>query len=97
MQMDFVKFDHPETQKLLHTIEASRKNSGWGLPRLLWSLQDLIAPVFSILGGTALVISFFTSHVPESAGKWTILDNPVFLAVLIAVMAGIPYIVPAGE
>lgn len=92
LQMDFVRFDHPETQKLLHTIEASRNNSGWGLPRLLWSLQDLISPFFSILGGIVLVISFFTSHVPDSAGRWTVLDNPVFLVLLIAVMAGIPCI-----
>lgn len=92
MRMDFVKFDHPETQKLLHTIEESRRNSGWGLPRLLWSLQDLISPFFSILGGTVMVISFFTSHVPESAGRWTVLDNPAFLVLLIAVMAAIPCI-----
>lgn len=92
LQMDFVRFDHPETQKLLHAIEGSRRNSGWGLPRLLWSLQDLIAPVFSILGGIALVISLFTSRVPESAGRWTILDNPVFLVLFFAVMAGVPCI-----
>lgn len=92
LQMDFVQFDNPETQKLLHTIEASRQNSGWGLPRLLWSLQDLISPFFSILGGIVLVISFFTSRVPESAGKWMILDNPVFLVLLAAAMAGIPCI-----
>ncbi len=92
LQMDFVRFDHPETRRLLHDIEGSRRNSGWGLPRLLWSLQDLIAPVFSILGGIALVISFFTNRVPESAGNWTVLDNPVFLVLLIAGMAGIPCI-----
>ena len=68
LDMDFVRLDRSETQKLLHTIEASRNNSGWGLPRLLWSLQDLIAPVFSVLGGFVLVISFFTSRVPDGAG-----------------------------
>ena len=92
LEMDFVRLDRSETQKLLHTIEDSRKNSGWGLPRLLWSLQDLIAPVFSVLGGAVLVISFFTSRVPENAGSWTVLDNPAFLVLLIVVMAGIPCI-----
>lgn len=90
LEMDFVKLDDPQTQRLLHTIESSRNNSGWGLARLLWSLQDLIAPVFSILGGTALVISFFTSTVPEEAGKWVILDHPLFLVLLAAVLAGVP-------
>ena len=90
LDMDFVRLDRSETQKLLHTIEASRNNSGWGLPRLLWSLQDLIAPVFSVLGGFVLVISFFTSRVPDGAGRWIILDNPVFLVLLIVIMLGMP-------
>lgn len=90
LQMDFVRFDNPETQNLLHTIQANSSAGGWGLPKLLWSLESLFSPIFSILGGAALALSFFTSHVPENAGRWTVLDHPVFLVLLIAAMIIIP-------
>lgn len=90
LRMDFVQLDNPETQNLLSVIQANRNSGGWGIQRLMWSLENLVSSVFSTLGGVALVISFFTSRVPERAGSWRILDNPVFLVLLVAAMIGIP-------
>lgn len=90
LRMDFVQLDNPETQNLLSVIQANRNGGGWGIQRLMWSLGDLVSSVFSTLGGVALVISFFTSRVPERAGSWRVLDNPVFLVLLVAAMIGIP-------
>lgn len=90
LRMDFVQLDNPETQNLLSVIQANRNSGGWGIQRLMWSLENLVSSVVSTLGGVALVISFFTSRVPERAGSWRILDNPVFLVLLVAAMIGIP-------
>lgn len=90
LRMDFVQLDNPETQNLLSVIQANRNSGGWGIQRLMWSLENLVSSVFSTLGGVALVISFFTSRVPERAGSWRVLDNPVFLVLLVAAMIGIP-------
>lgn len=90
LRMDFVQLDNPETQNLLSVIQANRNSGGWGIQRLMWSLENLVSSVVSTLGGVALVISFFTSRVPERAGSWRVLDNPVFLVLLVAAMIGIP-------
>lgn len=90
LDMDFVRVDDPETHKLYSTIQQNQKSSGWGIMRILWNLNGIIAPVFSILGGIALTVSLFTKRVPESAGRWTILDNPLFLVLIVAVMAAVP-------
>ena len=91
LSMDFVRLDSPDTHKLKSTIMQNTNGGGWGLTRLVWGRSgNLIAPIFSILGGLTLTVSLFTSRVPESAGAWTFLNNPVFLAVLITVMIAVP-------
>ena len=90
LDMDFVRVDDPETHKMLDTIEQNAAGGGWGLFKIRRSLNSIISPIFSILGGIVLTVTLFTSHVPESAGRWTILNNPLFLVGIIAVMVAIP-------
>ncbi len=90
LNMDFVRIDDPETHKMLRTIEQNSWGGGWGLMRTRWSINSFISPIFSILGGIVLTVSLFTSRVPKSAGKWTILDNPLFLVGIITVMVAVP-------
>lgn len=90
LDMDFVRIDDPETHKMLYTIEQNAWGGGWGLMQILQNLNSIISPVFSILGGIVLTITLFTSRVPESAGRWTILDNPLFLVGIISVMVAVP-------
>jgi len=90
LDMDFVRVDDPETHKMLRTILQNTWGGGWGLMQIQWNLNSIISPIFSILGGIVLTITLFTSRVPESAGRWTILDNPLFLVGIIAVMVAVP-------
>ena len=90
LDMDFVRVDDPETHKMLDTIEQNAAGGGWGLFKIRRNLNSIISPIFSILGGIVLTVTLFTSHVPESAGRWTILNNPLFLVGIIAVMVAIP-------
>ncbi len=84
--MDFVRIDNPETHKMLNTIEENNWGGGWGLLRVYEKLNSIVAPFFSVFGGLALTITLFTSRVPESAGRWRILDNPIFLFVIFTIM-----------
>ena len=90
LDMDFVRVDDPETHKMIRTIEQNGWGGGWGLLQIQGNLNSIISPIFSILGGIVLTITLFTSRVPESSGKWTILDNPLFLIGIIAVMVAVP-------
>lgn len=88
LDMDFVRVDDPETHKLLSTVQQNL-GGGWGLMRIRWSLNSVISPIFSILGGIALTVTLVTSRVPESAGRWTILNDPLFFVMIIAVMVAV--------
>lgn len=90
LTMDFVRVDNSETQKIRSTIGQNQNGGGWGLTRVIWQINDTFHTVFSILGGIALSVTLFTTPVPESAGRWVILNNPIFLVLLIAAMFVIP-------
>ncbi len=84
--MDFVRIDDPQTHKLLNTIEENNWGVGWGLLRVYENLNSIVTPFFSVFGGLALTVTLFTSRVPDGAGRWKILDNPIFLLVILTVM-----------
>ena len=90
LAMDFVRVDNSETQKILSTIKQNQNGGGWGMTRVIWQINDVVHTVFSILGGVALSVTLFTTPVPKSAGAWTVLNNPVFLLIIIAAMFVIP-------
>ena len=92
LSMDFVRVDDSETQKMLSTIQQNQNGGGWGLMKTIDQINGVIHNIFSIAGGIALSVTLFTTPVPESAGKWTILDSPVFLLAIIAAMFIIPAI-----
>lgn len=92
MDMDFVNIDDAKTHEMLSTINQNQNGGGWGLYRVTWSMNKLISAVFSILGGAALTVTLFTRLVPADAGKLTVLNNPLFVLAIFAVMLGVTYI-----
>ncbi len=95
LDMDYVNCDDTKTSELLSKIYQSQQGGGWGLYRVIDSYEALCTSVFTILGGITLTVSLFVSRVPDSAGALTILNNPVFLFVILAIMLAITYIAPA--
>lgn len=92
MEMDFVNIDDAKTHEMLSTINQNQNGGGWGLYRVTGNMNNLISAVFSLLGGAALTVTLFTRLVPEDAGKLTVLNNPLFVLVIIAVMLAVTYI-----
>ena len=95
LDMDFVNIDDIKTHEKLSTIEQNENGGGWGLNRIMWNYDSIISSVFTLLGGIALTVSLFVKPVPESSGSLIVLNNPLFLLAVIAVMLAVTYIAPA--
>lgn len=94
LDMDFASVDDPKTYELLSEIRQSMNGGGWGLYRVLGNYESLLSSLFSGLGGIALTISLFTSKVPTNGGKFTILDNPLVVIAVIALMIAVIFVSP---
>lgn len=92
--MDYIDLDDTKTMDLYTTILQNLNGQGWGLYRVLENYETLCSALVMILGGLSLTFSLFTSHVPETAGKYVILNEPLFLVFLIAIMLLITWISP---
>lgn len=95
LNMDFVSVDDTKTHELLSQIRQNQDSGGWGLERVIYNCEDLLSAVFTVFGGVALTVTLFTSKVPESAGRYTILNNPLFILLIVLAMLAVTFIAPA--
>ena len=84
--LDFSELDKQENHDLRAQIQQNENWSSWGLMRVEEAYIGAVSSVIGLLSGIALTLSLFTSPVPESAGWLTVLNNPVFILVLAAMM-----------
>lgn len=84
--LDFSELDKQENHDLRAQIQQNENWSSWGLMRVEEVYIGAVSSVIGLLSGIALTVSLFTSPVPESAGWLTVLNNPVFIIVLGAMM-----------
>lgn len=95
LDMDFACIEDAKTQQLHSTIRQNENSQSWGLFRAFSSVEQIVSSSATILGGAALTVTLFTSRVPQSAGWLTILNNPLFILLILAVMIAITYASPA--
>ena len=84
--MDYADMDKQENHDLRAQISQNENWSAWGLMRVPEVYEYGLKSIFGLLAGIALTVSLFTSPVPETAGWLTILNYPVFVLVLAAIM-----------
>lgn len=84
--LDFSELDKQENHDLRAQIQQNENWSNWGLMRVEEAYIGAVSSVIGLMSGIALTVSLFTSPVPESAGWLTVLNNPVFILVLAAMM-----------
>ena len=84
--LDFSELDKQENHDLRAQIQQNENWASWGLMRVEEAYIGAVSSVIGLLSGIALTLSLFTSPVPESAGWLTVLNNPVFILVLAAMM-----------
>jgi len=87
--LDYSELDKQETHDLRAQIQQNENWSNWGLMRVVEAYASAITSIIGLLSGIALTISLFTSPVPESAGWLTVLNNPVFILVLAAMIVAV--------
>lgn len=85
-QMDFADADKPETNDTLTQILQSAGWGGWGFNYIPMYVGYCSEAIFGIIGAFALTISLFTSPVPDTAGNLTVLNHPIFIVGILAVM-----------
>lgn len=84
--MDYAALDDQNNRDLRAKINEVENWSGWGYMRIPDFVEGALKSLFGILGGIALTVSLFTAKVPETAGRLTILNHPLSVAVLLAAM-----------
>lgn len=94
MSLDYADADDPKIHELYNTIEQNRNGGGWGLNLVYGHIESILSSIFTLLGGVALTVSLFTRRVPESSGGYTILNNPLFILLIIVLMLAITYFAP---
>ena len=94
LSMDFQAAAAPETHELLSQMRQNTNWYGHGLLFLIWFTDQLIQPIFSILGAAALTVSLFTAQVPASAGGFTALNNPLITALALLLLLGVTFLAP---
>ena len=90
--MDFADIDKQENHDLRAQIKQSENWGSWGLTKTIWYYEDILKNIIGIISGIALTVSLFTIPVPETAGKLTVLNHPIFILLLVGIMFLINYL-----
>lgn len=94
LSMNFKDVDTSRTHNLMTKIQQNDSWPAWGLGGLLGDFDLLVESFLTIVGAVALSSSLFVFKVPESAGTLAVLNNPIFILVIIAVMLAVTFAVP---
>ncbi len=94
MDMDFVDVDDTKVHEKYNILYQNSASGGRGSRRVLGNVQNLLSGILTIFGGIALTVSLFTTPVPENGGRYVLLNHPLFLFVMLAVMLLITYTPP---
>ena len=95
LSMDYADVDDQKTRDLFSQIQQNENWSGWGFNYLHMYVSWCTEAITGILGAVALTICLFTQQVPETAGALTVLNHPLFIVGILAVLLGVTLIRPA--
>ena len=87
LAMDYVEVDKQKNRDDLSQVLQNEFTTGWGMGETIHWLDSLLSAATRIISASILLITLFTQKVPESGGRLAILNHPVFVPVLIALMA----------
>jgi len=85
-EMDFAWVDDQKTHDLYSQIRQNDMWMGWGFNRVLLYCEKLTGALVRIISSIVLTVSLFTQKIPYGTGKIEILNHPLFVVGIIAVM-----------
>lgn len=95
MTMDYQDVEDQRVRDLRDQISQNRQWMGWGFSMIQWNFENLVSPVFGVLGAVAMAAGLIINKVPKES-PYAFLNNPLVIAgfmVLIFLCAAIsPYI-----
>lgn len=94
LSMDFADMDDIHVQELRSRIWQNTDSGGWGLYKLIYSFEAMISSVMSIISAILLTASLFILPVTAGSGGLMILNHPVFILLIIAIMFGVTFAAP---
>lgn len=90
--MDFADIDKQENHDLRAQVQQAENWSGWGLMRAPMYYVKTLKNAIGIVSGMILTIGLFTAKVPDAAGDLVVLNHPVFIFILFAIMLLINFV-----
>ncbi|MDE6750671.1 MAG: ABC transporter ATP-binding protein/permease, partial [Lachnospiraceae bacterium] len=94
LSMDFSDMNDGHVQELRSRIWQNTDSGGWGLYKLIYSFDAIIKSVISIISAIMLTASLFILPVTAESGGLTILNHPIFILLIIAVMFVVTFVAP---
>lgn len=94
LSMDFADVEDSHVQELRSRIWQNTDSGGWGLYKLIDIFDAIIRAVISIISAVLLTEPLFLLPVTADSGGLTILNHPVFVLLIIAVLFGVTFASP---
>ncbi|MDE7132499.1 MAG: ABC transporter ATP-binding protein/permease [Lachnospiraceae bacterium] len=94
LSMDFADMDDGHVQELRSRIWQNTDSGGWGLYKLIHSFEAIISSVMSMISAILLTASLFILPVTAGNGGLMILNHPVFILLIIALMFAVTFAAP---
>lgn len=94
LEMDFCDVDDQRAHELYSRIRQDDNWGGWGLKRTVTYFESIAGQAFSIAGAVALTVSLFTSRVPDGVGGLALLNHPLLLVLIVALMLAVTLLAP---
>ena len=94
LDMDFCILEEQNTLDLLSKVKQSENWSSWGLVQIPEYFSSFLKAFIHIAGAIVLTVSLFTSKVPNTAGKLTILNHPLFLLGMLVLLLFVTILSP---
>ena len=90
--MDYADIDNQTIRDKRTQLFQNDNWAGWGFGRIMQITEDVVETIVGIAGGIALTVSLFTAVVPANGGNLTVLNNPLFVLLLVAMLLSICFI-----
>ena len=90
--MDYADIDNQTIRDKRTQLFQNDNWAGWGFGRIMQITEDVVETIVGIAGGIALTVSLFTAVVPVNGGNLTVLNNPLFVLLLAAMLLSICFI-----
>ena len=94
LSMDFADMDDSHVQELRSQIWQNTDSGGWGLYKLIYSFETIVRAIMSIIGASFLTASMFILPVKTNDGGSMILNHPILVLLIFAVMLGVTFAAP---